>query len=249
MHQTKSLHIIFVMSVLMLLFSDTFVYANTLDFTGKSQKPQITGTEPVEMQVNITSGSKQWAEIDGNEVSVIVSASASGLGIGQGTLESVTIVGTTYPSYQDEAEDIGTHTTDGGWTKGTTTITTSIIDYLPGDGEKTKFAWSAGGYIKITPYIWQESIAIGGGIRWPLQVQGTFTTTGTWKTHTDRSITRHAAEGIKGNHIINMTYYCASCKAKGDTKESIGGAAAHNIVPCPRSECPVVIASAIHMSL
>ena len=89
----------------------------------------------------------------------------------------------------------------------------STLSYLEIDenSKQTRFYWAVEGDITLTPYVWQESVSIGGSIRIPLQVQGTYSTSGTWKVGSSTlSTTRSAPSGNTGHHIVKHECYCSS---------------------------------------
>ena len=237
MFQTKFFHTIFFISVLLLCFG-TFSEANSqkINFDPEGATPSITGSGSYEVEENIITGSKRWAVAGGAKVSVTISVSASGLGIGQATFAPVDLAGKNYREYADEAIDVGTTTSTGSWNKGTATVKAVVEEYVPSVHAES-YSWSAEGKVVLTPSAWKVSVTKGCGIRWPLQIQGTMTITGEWEGQSGRSIPRWAPSGTQGTHDRKLTYYCHSCDQKGDTPESIGGKKAHAIVTCKRSGC------------
>lgn len=240
MYQTKFFHTIFFTSVFLLCFG-TFSEANVIDFDPEGAKPQITGSGSYQVEEEITSGKKRWpvtgSVISGPaEVSVTISVSASGLGYGQATFSPVNIVGQNYKEYADNAIDVGKTRSTGGWDHGTATVKTVIKEAVPSVHKKS-YPWSAEGKVVLTPNVWRVSVTKGGGIRWPLQVQGTMTITGEWDGYDKKSIPRWAPSGTQGSHDRKLTYYCGACLDKGDTLEAMGGKAAHAIVTCKRPGC------------
>ncbi len=237
MYQIKSFYTIFFISVLLLSFG-TFAEAN-INYYPTDAIPEITGSGSFEMEQEITTGKRRWKVAGGPEASITISVSAYGLGYGQGTLTSITILGQTFPQYEDPAIEVGSKTSKGKWVKGTNTIKTVISRPLAGamPGGEDSYDWEAEGQVVLTPYAWKESVTAGGGLRWPLQIQGTFSTTGTWEGQTSKDITRSAASGTTGAHDLKLTYYCSTCGVTGDTPESIGGKEAHALVTCERPGC------------
>lgn len=235
MYLTKFFHTLFFTSVLLLCFG-TFSEANVINFYPAGAKPTITGSGSYEVEENIRTGNKRWAVAFGPKVSVTISVSASGLGYGQATFSPVNIVGLNYAQYADPATDVGTKTSKGKWWHGTTLVDTVIKEYVP-SVDKEKYDWSAEGKVVLTPDAWKVSVSKGGGIRWPLQLQGVMTVTGEWEGQDNKSIPRWAPSGTRGSHDRKLTYYCGSCLQKGDTLEAMGGKEAHAIVTCKRPEC------------
>ena len=99
MYQTKSFYTIFFISVLLLCFG-TFSEAKNINFEPAGAIPTITGSGPFEIEKEIILDQYAYAErnfavVAGPEVSVTISASATGLGFGQGTFSPVTVLGTT----------------------------------------------------------------------------------------------------------------------------------------------------------
>lgn len=176
---------------------------------------------------------------NGNQVYVAIYGSANGLGVGEGTLEPVTILGHTYAKHQDGAEDVGEKTSSGKWKYGDGLIRTIIKDSIPEDSEETSYPWSANGYIILTPYVWQETVTEGGAIRFPLSIQGSYSKSGSWKLESARSTTQSAASGNSGTHGVSHKIYCSVCDAEGTTAEEIGGADAHEETECEREGCGV----------
>lgn len=243
MYQTKSFYTIFFISVLLLCFG-TFSEAKNINFEPAGAIPTITGSGPFEIEKEIILDQYAYAErnfavVAGPEVSVTISVSATGLGFGQAIFSPVTVLGTTVPEYADEAIDVGTKTSKGKWRHGTETIKTTFKQRLPAQASKAaaSYPWSAEGKIVLTPYAWKESVSKGGGIRWPLQVQGTMTTTGEWVPFDSKKIPRWAAQGTQGSHDRKFIYHCSKCDEKGDSEEAIGGKEKHDWVTCP--ECGV----------
>ena len=174
----------------------------------------------------------------GREVFVAIYGSASGLGIGEATLDPVTILGVTYSIHQDGSDEVGTPERSGRWEGGTAIVSTYKKDLIPDNSEETSYPWSAEGYVTLTPYVWQETVSSGGAIRFPVSIQGTFSTSGTWITDGNRSFSSAAAEN-SGTHTVDDKVYCSSCDAEGETAEAIGGKAAHDMTTCEREDCDV----------
>ena len=195
-----------------------------------------SGWEIVKKQEIIT-GEVSWP--NGNQVYVAIYGSANGLGIGEGTLQPVTILGNSYSIYQDGSEEVGEKTSSGSWKYGDTLIRTIKKDAIPEDSEETSFPWSADGTVTLTPYLWQETVTEGGAIRFPLAIQGTFSKSGTWITDGNRSLSQAAASGNTGTHSVVHKIYCSVCDAEGATAEEIGGADAHEETECEREGCSV----------
>ncbi len=227
-----------IISALLILLLGTVVWGK-IEFSSDAgyTAPVISGSDPLRKKVEITTGAAEWP--DGKEVSVKIAALVGGLGIGQGTLAPVTILGQTYATWQGSPKEIGTKTTSGRWKYEGDTVTAVKRESIPSNNQQTTFDWSAEGSVKITPYVWQESVSIGGAIRWPFAIQGSFGTTGTWASSANHSTTRSAASGKKGTHTVNVIYYCYGCKAEGDTQEAIGGKAAHAVKTCSRDACGI----------
>lgn len=136
-------------------------------------------------------------------------APIKGLGIGEGTLAPVTILGETVATYQDGTQSFGTKSNvTGKYSSETGNVRTFIPRYVKETERRTRIYWAAEGYVTITPYVWQESVSIGGAVRIPLSFQGTYTTTGTWKIgNSATSTTRAAPSSNSGHHIIEDRYH------------------------------------------
>ena len=214
-----------------------FTYSE-IYYSPQDALPQITGSGPAEIEVDILSGRMRWAQIGGSRVSVTIAASATGLGSGKGKLAPVTILGTTYDEHEDDSDSVGTsNNSTGAWEYGDNTVDASIYKHLPPDPADS-YPWTAKGSTIIIPYAWQISVSEGGGVSWPFQIRGTFSTTGTWVAKEYRSITRSAPQ-TEGTHDVNKTYYCTACDAEGETAEAIGGKEAHDMTTCEREGCDV----------
>ena len=212
------------------------IHAN-ISFNSSSTVPVISdgGYDEFVKYIDIVTEEETWSH---STAYVVVAAWADGLGIGQGTLVPVTILGQTYATYQDTPDTVGSTSPSGSWTTGTKVSVGADIEMaVPKDKEKS-YSWSASGNVKLTPHVWQESVSIGGAIRWPVGVQGTFTTSGTWKLEGNSSTTRSAA-AASGTHTVKFKYRCDVCKQSGDTAAAIGGKEAHEEGECPGSDCSV----------
>ncbi|MYB63405.1 hypothetical protein F4X73_01830 [Candidatus Poribacteria bacterium] len=222
----------------------TFSEANNINFEPAGAIPTITGSGPFEIEKEIILDQYAYAErnfavVAGPEVSVTISVSATGLGFGQATFSPVTVRGTTVPEYADAVIEVGTKTSKGKWRHGTKPIEGVFSQRLPAQASNAaaSYPWSAEGKIVLTPYAWKESVTKGGGLRWPFQIQGTMTVTGTWEGQDNKKITRWAASGTQGSHDRKLIYHCSKCDEKGDSEEAIGGKEKHDWVTCP--ECGV----------
>ena len=212
------------------------IHAN-ISFNSSSTVPVISdgGYDEFVKYIDIVTDAETWSH---STAYVVVAAWADGLGIGQGTLAPVTILGQTYATYQDTPDTVGSTSPSGSWTAGTKVSVGADIEMeVPKDKEKS-YSWSASGNVKLTPHVWQESVSIGGAIRWPVGIQGTFTTSGTWKLEGNSSTTRSAA-AASGTHTVKFQYRCDVCKQSGDTAAAIGGKEAHVEGECPGSDCSV----------
>lgn len=185
-------------------------------------------------KIDLSTSTVTWP--DGRMLEVGVGSPVNGLGVGEGTLAPVTILGKTYTSSQDGTQSLGTKSKDGSWDDGSGQINTFISREIDENSKQTRFYWAVEGDITLTPYVWQESVSIGGAIRIPLQVQGTYSTSGTWKVGSSTlSTTRSAPSGNTGHHIVKHEYYCSQCEQSGNSAAAIGGASAHAWVyeKCP----------------
>ena len=182
--------------------------------------------------IDVVTGTETWSE---REVAVVVAASMDGLGEGQGTLKNVTILGQTYTTHQDNPEYVGTKDKYGSWTAGRNKNVGAIKKEDVPDVKST-YSWSSDGEITLKPWVWQESISIGGRISIPAGASGSYSTSGTWVfgTSTTRSAVRKS-----GTHVVKFRYKCDACQQSGDTAASIGGREAHIEGECPGSDCSV----------
>ena len=224
------------MSLLLLLMSMTLV-SGDIKFTYDDVSPWISGgPDNLVRKQEIITGEVVWP--NGREIWVSVYGFATGLGIGEGTLEPVTILGYTYKKHQDGSEDVGEETSSGKWKYGDETVRTRIARLIPKMSEETSYPWSAKGTVTLIPYVWQETVTEGGAIRFPLSIQGSYSKSGTWKLESARSTTQAAADN-SGTHGISHKIYCSVCDAEGETAEAIGGADAHKETECKREGCGV----------
>ncbi len=231
------------MSLLLLLIFVSLV-SGAIFFRYDDISPQVGGidysdsnSQPIVRKHEINTGTVMWS--NGRKVKVYVLGHARGVGHGEGTLAPVTILGKTIPSHQDGSEEVGTKTKFGKWDYGNKTVWTYKAENIPIRSRETSFPWSAEGSIKLSPYGWQETVSSGGGFTIPLTITGTFSTSGRWITVDSKATTQHAASGSSGTHTVEVKYYCYSCKAEGDTKESIGGKDTHSKITCEREGCGV----------
>ena len=211
------------------------IHAN-ISFNSSSTVPVISdgGYDEFVKYIDVVTGEVTWGQ---RRAYVVVAAWADGVGEGQGTLGPVTILGQTYATYQDTPDTVGSTSPSGSWTAGTKeSVGAQMYKDVP--DTKGSYSWSASGNVKLTPHVWQESVSIGGAIRWPIGVQGTFTTSGTWKLEGNSSTTRSAA-AASGTHTVKFQYRCDVCKQSGDTAAAIGGKEAHEEGECPGSNCSV----------
>lgn len=201
-------------------------------------RPWISGgSDDIVRKEEIITGEVEWP--NGRTVNVAIYAFARGLGIGEGTLAPVTILGTPIATHQDGSEEIWEiKTRDGKWKYGNTTVRTRIQDSIPEDSKETGYRWSASGTVTLTPYVWQETITRGGAIRFPLQVAGTFSTSGKWIKDSSDTTTQGAPNN-SGTHSVTHKIYCSVCDAEGATAEAIGGVKAHEEIECKREGCGV----------
>ena len=229
-----------VMSMLLILVFGTLV-SGEIKFSSTTVHPQIGGSSgsysPLK-KIEIVTGDEQWP--NGRSVHVFIAAGARGLGVGEGTLAPVTILGHTYATHQDGTDKVGTTNLNGSWTYSTAAfVATFITMEIPEDSDQTSFDWSAEGSVKLTPYVWQQSVSVGGTVSLPIAISGSYSTSGTWALSSDLSTTQSAASGTSGTHTVDVKYYCSSCNEEGDTTTAIGGAAAHAVESCQRDGCGV----------
>lgn len=197
--------------------------------------PYITGYKidnTLLKRIEITSGRVEWPRE--REVKVSIMGRAYGVGVGEGTLRNINILGKDpVPMHQDGSDSVWEKKEpNGAWKKGYGLVTTTFTDVVPKDTEATSYSWDAEGDVALTAWLWQETVTHGGTIRYPFAVQGTFSTSGTWIKDPGDPTTQSARKTDE-THAIYHKYYCSICKAEGDTQESIGGKEAHALVTCP----------------
>ena len=197
--------------------------------------PVISASSPTEFTkyIDVVTGKENWSS---RTAYVVVAASMDGLGEGQGTLKNVSLLNEgPYATYQDSPDYVGSKDNNGSWTAGTgANVGAAIRREVP--DVKGSYSWSSGGEITLTPYVWKESISIGGQIRLPIGAAGTFSTTGTWANGTS---TTRSASAKSGTHTVKYRYKCDACDRYGDTTAAIGGQSAHSVITCPGSNCSV----------
>ncbi len=227
----------FAMSVLLMFVFGTMV-SGEIKFASKTAPPWIGGTSGSDSplkKIEIITGDEQWP--NGKRLHVFIAAGARGLGIGEGTLKPVTILGNDHSIWEDGTDEVGSTNPNGSWQSSLGSfVATFIMKDIPEDSEETSFDWSANGTVKLTPYVWQVSVSNGVSISLPVALQGSYSTSGTWITDSTRSTTRSAV-GTSGTHTVDVRYYCSSCNIEGNTKEAIGGKEAHAKVTCSREGC------------
>ena len=208
----------------------------TIDWTYEDHVPKLGNNATLRKRIEITTNAVSWP--DGKKVNVAIGDFANGLGEAIGTLSNVTMLGQTFPLIEEKT-DVGTTAANGSWTKGSTVIVgaSQSLDF-PTHKKKTSYTWSASGWIKLYEDYWKESITIGGTIRIPTAISGTYSTTGTWETKSNPKTTRSAAN-TNGTHSLVVKYWCSSCSQEGDTATAIGGREAHSEGECPGSNCSV----------
>ncbi len=215
----KSFFTIFFISVLLLSFG-TFSEANTdvINFYPTEKIPIIFGNDDTfRMKENIRTGKKQWMD-DDPDVSVVVAAWVYGLGIGQGTLENVTILGKNFPMYQDPTKDVGRAWIEKGkgkWDKGSAPTAVGAVfsrklKDVPEHELKNSYDWNAEGKITLTPKAWEKTVNQTVSLSWPISVRGTYGSSGKWIDQANRSFSRYAAsqeEGEEREHNLKLYTY------------------------------------------
>ena len=204
------------------------IHAN-ISFNSSSSVPVISdgGHDEFVKYIDVVTGAETWGH---RTAYVVVAAWADGVGVGQGTLASVTMLGETLANYQDTPHTVGTTNPNGSWTAGTKESVRAVIEMDVPD-VKGSYPWSASGDVKLTPYVWQESVLMGGA-------QRPFSTSGGWRLEGNSSTTRSAASA-SGTHTVKFQYKCDVCQQSGDTAAAIGGKEAHSEGECPGSNCSV----------
>lgn len=217
-YRMQSFFTIFLISVLLLSFG-TFAEANeeegkgVINFSPKESVPKIKADDFFfRVKRNIRTGKRTWID-DHPEVAVGIIAQAYGLGIGQGTLEDITILGETFKKHQEKTWDVGTEWIEKGegkWEKGDATVTCVFKRYVkdvPKHKRKDIYDWSAEGYIRLTPKAWKKVVNQSFSLSWPVSVRGTYGASGSWEKQNDESIDRYAAEGTHGKHRLQIYPY------------------------------------------
>ena len=233
------------MGLLLLFVCVTFV-SGGMEFRdpyygSPSTLPYISGYEydTLLKRTEITTDKVEWPK--GREIRVGIFARAYGVGIGEGTLKDLNVLGQeTIPTYQDGPDDVWDKKVDegkdkGSWKAGEDPVTTVYREEVPKDTVVKSYSWDSKGDVTLTPWGWEETVGNAVTIRWPVGIQGTFTTSGGWRLGNSSTTTNQGARKAEGHHVISHKYYCSVCGEEGDTPEAIGGKEKHKEVACP--EC------------
>ena len=219
-----------------IFFGTIFIYVSGLGaaiwYVDDIDEPAIVSYPTVFTKYIDQNGNESWP--DGRMASVSIVANVEGLGIGQGTLEKISIAGKTYDIHQDPPAAVGTKTNTGSRKYDKEYVWATKFEKLP--DEEGSWVWRAEGTIKITPYVYQVSTTLGT-IFSPTGPSGTFSTTGRWILEDNRSVTRSAPSGESGMHRVEFKFRCVACRVVADTLEALSPD--HDEVTCSSPACNV----------
>lgn len=194
------------MGLLLLFISVTFV-SGSMEFRKVHQGrpntlPYISGFTSnhgdLVKREEITTGKKEW--LFGREVYVAIYGRAYGVGVGEGTLININVLGKpTVSTYEDGEDNVWEkRESNGEWEKKEDDVTTLYREVVPEDTEKTGYNWDSKGEVWLKEWLWQQTVGQAVTLRIPpLGVQGTFSTQGRWVK--DSSTTTQSARKAEGD--------------------------------------------------